>query len=209
MKALYQQHPEMSPASLGPGSPELDRCKVQKCAVVWQVHISNSFLEIMDVVSSGPKWKRSILIVISAKFKSQHLWWSGGGVSAHGMSNLHICKGNINAERYMEQHMLPSKQRLFQGRHYLFQRDNAKPLSACVTTAWLHSKIVWVLDWPACSPDLSPIESEAHYEVQNTTVESLDCWATEVMYQARMGKNSTYNTLTISVLSSQTVIDCC
>uniref|UniRef100_A0AAR2J4N9 Tc1-like transposase DDE domain-containing protein n=1 Tax=Pygocentrus nattereri TaxID=42514 RepID=A0AAR2J4N9_PYGNA len=90
-----------------------------------------------------------------------------GYVSAHGMGNLHICEGTINAERYiqvLEQHMLPSKQRLFQGRPCLFQQDNAKPHSARVTTAWLHSKRMRVLDWPACNPDLSPIENGAKYD---------------------------------------------
>ena len=85
-----------------------------------------------------------------------------GCVSASGMGNLHICEGTINAERYiqvLEQHMLPSKQRLFHGRPCLFQQDNAKPHSARLTTAWLRSKRVRVLDWPACSPDLSPIEN--------------------------------------------------
>uniref|UniRef100_A0AAR2M5U8 Tc1-like transposase DDE domain-containing protein n=1 Tax=Pygocentrus nattereri TaxID=42514 RepID=A0AAR2M5U8_PYGNA len=85
-----------------------------------------------------------------------------GCVSAHGMGNLHICEGTINAERYiqvLEQHMLPSNQCLFQGRPCLFQQDNAKPHSARVTTAWLRSKRVRVLNWPSCSPDLSPIEN--------------------------------------------------
>ena len=85
-----------------------------------------------------------------------------GCVSASGMGNLHICEGTINAERYiqvLEQHMLPSKQRLFHGRPCLFQQDNDKPHSARLTTAWLRSKRVRVLDWPACSPDLSPIEN--------------------------------------------------
>ena len=39
----------------------------------------------------------------------------------------------------------------------LFQQDNARPHSSWVTTAWLHSHWVWVLDWPACSPDPYPI----------------------------------------------------
>ena len=52
--------------------------------------------------------------------------------------------------------------------HCLFMQDNAKPQSACVTTAWLRSKRVWVLDLPPCSPELSPIENVA-LEVQNTT----------------------------------------
>ena len=35
------------------------------------------FSLIMDVVSSGLKRKRTIQIVTSANFKSQHLWWYG------------------------------------------------------------------------------------------------------------------------------------
>ena len=78
-----------------------------------------------------------------------------GRVSAHGLGNLHICEGTRNAKRYievLEQHMLPSGHRLFQEHHCLVQQDNAKPHSARVTTAWLHSKRMWVLDWPAYSP---------------------------------------------------------
>ncbi len=68
----------------------------------------------------------------------------------------------MNAERYikvLEQHMLPSRWRLFQGRPCVFQQDNAKPHTAAITTAWIHSRRVWVLNSPACSPDRSPIEN--------------------------------------------------
>ncbi len=76
-------------------------------------------------------------------------------ISAYGMGSLHVLEGTMNAERYikvLEQHMLPS-------RRGLFQQDNAKPHTAAITTAWLHSRRVRVLNWPACSPDLSPIEN--------------------------------------------------
>ncbi len=76
--------------------------------------------------------------------------------------SLHVLEGTMNAERYikvLEQHMLPSRQCLFQGRPCLFQQDNAKPHTAAITTAWLRSRRVRVLNWPACSPDLSPIEN--------------------------------------------------
>ncbi len=51
-----------------------------------------------------------------------------GCMSACGMGSLHIWKGTINAERYiqvLEQHMLPSRRRLFQGRPCIFQHDKS------------------------------------------------------------------------------------
>ncbi len=85
-----------------------------------------------------------------------------GCISAYGMGSLHVLEGTMNAERYikvLEQHMLPSRRHLFQGRPCVFQQDNAKPHTAAITTAWLRSRRVRVLNWPACSPDLSPIEN--------------------------------------------------
>ncbi len=59
----------------------------------------------------------------------------------------------------LEQHMLPSRRRLFQGRPCIFQHDNARPHTASITTSWLRRRRIQVLKWPACSPDLSPIEN--------------------------------------------------
>ncbi len=56
-----------------------------------------------------------------------------------------ILEGTMNAERYikvLEQHMLPSRGRVF-------QQDNAKPHTAAITTAWLRSGRVRVLNWSA------------------------------------------------------------
>ncbi len=77
-------------------------------------------------------------------------------ISAYGMDSLHVLYyGTKNAERYikvLEQHVLPSRGRVF-------QEANAKPHTAAITTAWLRRRIVRVLNWPACSTDISPIEN--------------------------------------------------
>ncbi len=78
-----------------------------------------------------------------------------GCISAYGMGSLHVLEVTMNAESYikvLEQHMLPSRQ-------HVFQQDIAKPHTAAITTAWLHSRRVQVLNWPACSLDLSTIEN--------------------------------------------------
>ncbi len=68
-----------------------------------------------------------------------------GCISAYGMGSLHVLEDTMNAERYikvLEQHMLPSRRRAF-------QQDSAKPHTAAITTAWLRSRRVRVLNWPA------------------------------------------------------------
>ncbi len=82
-------------------------------------------------------------------------------ISAYGMGSLHVLEGAMNAEiniKVLEQYMLPSRRRVFQGRPCVFQEDNVKPHTAVKTTSWLRSRRVRVLTWPACSPNLSPIE---------------------------------------------------
>ncbi len=68
---------------------------------------------------------------------------------------LACLEGTINAERYikvLEQHMRLSIRRVF-------QQNYAKSHTAAITTAWLRSRRVRVLNCSACSTGLSPIEN--------------------------------------------------
>ncbi len=75
-----------------------------------------------------------------------------GCISAYGMGSLHFVEGTMNAERCIkvsEQHIIPSRRRLFQGIPCVFQQDIAKPHTTAITTAWLRSRRFQVLNWPA------------------------------------------------------------
>ena len=107
----------------------------------------------------------------------------------------------------LERHMRPSTRQLFPGTPCLFQQNNARPHSARVTTAWLRR--LRVLDWAACSLALSPIENVLpHYEKENQTIASTDCWAAQVLYTPRMGNYWNWKTATIDIFSSQMIAKC-
>ncbi len=102
-------------------------------------------LEITDTVSSGLKRRETFQRVIKRSVQKPASLMVWGCISAYGMGSLHVLEGTMNAEKYikvLEQHMLPSRRRLFQGRSCVFQQDNAKPQTAAITTAWLCSRRV-------------------------------------------------------------------
>lgn len=70
-------------------------------------------------------------------------------------------EGSMDAYRYREL-LNPHLQQLsdhFGGNDWIFQQDNAPIHTARSTVLWLKSKNINVMDWPALSPDLNPIEN--------------------------------------------------
>ncbi len=126
---------------------------------------------------------------------------------AYGMGSLHVLEGTMNAERYIKDfratYAPPSRRSLFQGRPCVFQQDNAKPHTAAITTAWLGSRRVRVLNWPACSPDLSPIENIWRI-IERTTNSS----AAGNPFKTRMGLNSNAKTPITHNFDAQTSSNC-
>ncbi len=55
--------------------------------------------------------------------------------------------------------MLPSADQLFKYADFIFQKDLAPAHTAKSTKSWLNDHGVGVLDWPANSPDVNPIEN--------------------------------------------------
>ncbi len=134
-----------------------------------------------------------------------------GCINTYSMATLHVLEGTMNAERYikvLEQHMLLSRWRLFHGRPCVFQQDNAKPHTAAITTAWLRSRRVRVLNWPACSPDLSPIENIWRIIKIKMSKMTTNSSAAGNLYQARMGPNSNTKTPETHNIDAQTSSNC-
>ncbi len=76
-------------------------------------------------------------------------------------------------------------------RQCVFQQDNAKRHTAAITTAWLRSRRVQVLNWPACSSDLSLIENIwCIIKQKNMSKTTTNSSAAGNLYQPRMGQNS-------------------
>ncbi len=129
-----------------------------KCDLIQTNQNLKLFLENWDAMSSGLKRTRTTQVVISAQFRSLHLWWYG--VAWVRVAWAAYTSGKAPSMlKVLEQHMLPSRRRLFQGRPCIFQHDNARPHTASITTSWLRRRRIRVLKWPACSPELSPIEN--------------------------------------------------
>lgn len=88
----------------------------------------------------------------------------GGGVMVwagicHGdRTQLQFIDGNLNAVRYRDEILRPIVVPFIRRHHATFQHDNARPHVARVCTQFLEEENIPVLQWPAYSPDMSPIE---------------------------------------------------
>ncbi len=120
-------------------------------------NLETKFLE------SGGRVEKFIAQVAWRPVLSFHsLGWFG--VQCHLLVLVHcvFLNTNITAPIYqyiLEHFMLSSADQLFKDADFIFQQDLAPAQTAKSTKSWLNDHGVGVLDWPANSPDLNPIEN--------------------------------------------------
>lgn len=84
-----------------------------------------------------------------------------GGFCMNGMLELAFISSKMNSADYtlmLRTNLLPYLEK-YAHIGYVFQQDNASVHSSKVTKNWFLSNQINVLGWPACSPDLNPIEN--------------------------------------------------
>ena len=87
------------------------------------------------------------------------MFW--GPFGFNGKSELAEISTRLNSEGYtdiLQEALLPDAGRIG-GRGWIFQQDNARIHTSALTKNFLSQKGVTLLDWPAKSPDLNPIEN--------------------------------------------------
>ena len=83
-----------------------------------------------------------------------------GGITSHGKTQLVIVDGNLNSFRYIDEILRPVVTPFMRnmGQGALFQDDNARPHRARIVDTYLQQEQITMMEWPACSSDLNPIE---------------------------------------------------
>ncbi len=143
--------------------PGLWRKRTRWSKVLFQMKVNLHF-----IWKQGPRvWRKTgeaqipCCLKSSVKFPQSVMIWAA--MSSAGVGPLCFLKSTVNAAIYqeiLEHFMLPSADKLYGDADFIFQQDLAPAHhTAKGTKSWFNNHGVTVLDWPANSPDLNPIEN--------------------------------------------------
>ncbi len=128
----------------------------------FQIKLNIAFHLESKVPESGGRGERNRVHCLksSVKFQQSVMIWAA--MSSAGVGPLCFLKSTVNAAFYqeiLEHFMLPSADKLYGDADFIFQQDLAPAHTAKDTKSWFNDHGVTVLDWPANSPDLNPVEN--------------------------------------------------
>ncbi len=128
----------------------------------FQMKVNLAFNLEIKVPESGRRVERAqnpCCLKSSVKFPHYVIIWAA--MSSAGVGPLCFLKSTVNAAIWenSEHFMLPSADKLYGDADFIFQQDLAPAHTAKVTKSWFSDHSVTVLDCPANSPDLNPIEN--------------------------------------------------
>jgi len=117
------------------------------------------------------------------------LW---GCTCAGGLGHAELYVDSLDARKYqsiLSLNLVSSARQFWPNQHWWFQQDNTAPHVAATSQVWFHNHGIDLIDWPAWSPDLNPIENlwndlkRRVYAHHPHTMEELEAWI-KVEWQA-------------------------
>ncbi len=128
----------------------------------FQMKVNVAFhLEIKVPESGGREERHRIQVAWSPVLSFHSQWWFG--LPCHLLVLVHCvfwCPVNTAIyQEILEHFMLPSTDKLYGDTDFIFQQDLAPAHTVKVTKSWFNDHGVTVLDWPANSSDLNPVEN--------------------------------------------------
>ncbi len=140
--------------------------KQQGWPQAWK-YCQTKLMQTLGRASQGVNWSwsqciKSLHAQTSSVWSFHSQWWFG--LPCHLLVLVHcvFLKSTVKAAIYqeiLEHFMLPSADKLYEDADFIFQQDLAPVHTAKGAKSWFNDHGVTVLDWPANSPDLNPIEN--------------------------------------------------
>ncbi|GFX75337.1 transposable element Tcb2 transposase [Trichonephila clavipes] len=116
------------------------------------------FIRIIGVFSSGGTVAVGIILRSCTKVSDLLVY---GGISIDGRTDLYIIRdGPLTARRYRDEILRPIvvPYAAAIGDDFILMDDNCRPHRANLVEDFLFEEAIVRMEWPACSPDMNPIE---------------------------------------------------